>query len=429
MLATREGHVRYLGEQVEALAGLAGDGFGEQLAGQVRGVDAVAGIGLGMEHVGLILEATDLRQAIGADADHAAPLIVDAHVGQLREHLEHLRPHVAGDVRRVASGVVAGATEQQAAVGREPVVVHGHALVAQRHVLRNQLTGLFLGQLLGGDDVAAGRQHLAAEARVESVDVGVAGQHQEACADLALRGVHAHLVAIVDAGDRRLLEQLHAQRLRRGGFAERQVERVQVARTHVDHGTVVVAGTDYLVDALLRNQTQLVAVAEAFQLGLVLGETVEMGRLVGQVAVAPGQVAVDLEALDTLAHDLHRLQAHQLELAHAFLAHHRLELLDVMAHAANQLPAVAPAGAPADPARFQQCHRQAFLGQLDGGVQAAEAAADDAHIHLQLAAQGRVGLLAIDAGGVVGSGMLWAVDGLLNAGVHVRNPDFGVWKI
>ena len=110
-----------------------------------------------MEHVGLILESADLRQAVGADADHPAPLIVDAHIGQLREYLEHLRLHVASDIGRVTPGIVAGTTEQQAAVGGESVIVDCHALVAQRHILWNQLPRLLFGELFGGDDIAAGR--------------------------------------------------------------------------------------------------------------------------------------------------------------------------------------------------------------------------------------------------------------------------------
>ena len=183
------------------------------------------------------------------------------------------------------------------------------------------------------------------------------------------------------------------------------------------------------MDVRLRHQAQFVTIAEALQLGLVCGEVVHVRRFVGQVAVAPCQIAIDLKLRNALAHDLHRLQAHQLELTHAVLADHGLELFDIMANATNQLPAVAPAGAPADLACFQQRHRQAFLGQLDGGVQTAETATDDTRIHLQFTAQRRVGLLAIDAGGVVGGGMLRAVAGLVNAGVHVRNPDFVVWKI
>jgi hypothetical protein len=38
---------------------------------------------------------------------------------------------------------VAGTAEQQAVVGGEPVVIQRHALVAHRHVLRQQLAGAF----------------------------------------------------------------------------------------------------------------------------------------------------------------------------------------------------------------------------------------------------------------------------------------------
>ena len=54
MFAAGKGHVRDLREQFEAIAVLSGDGFGQQAARQVRGVHAVAGIGLDVLHVWLI---------------------------------------------------------------------------------------------------------------------------------------------------------------------------------------------------------------------------------------------------------------------------------------------------------------------------------------------------------------------------------------
>ncbi|MCY1447728.1 hypothetical protein D9M71_643600 [compost metagenome] len=107
-------------------------------------VQAMAAVALGIEHVRVLLQAADLGEAIGGDADLAAPLKIDALVGQLREYLEHLRLHVGGDVCRIAPGVVAGAAEQQAPVGRQPIIVQTDLLVAQRQVLRNQLLGLRL---------------------------------------------------------------------------------------------------------------------------------------------------------------------------------------------------------------------------------------------------------------------------------------------
>ena len=56
----------------------------------------MAGIGLGVVHVRLVLESSDLRQAIGADADHAAPLVIDLHCAQLREDLAQPAPRGPG---------------------------------------------------------------------------------------------------------------------------------------------------------------------------------------------------------------------------------------------------------------------------------------------------------------------------------------------
>ncbi len=170
--------MRNLGEQFKAATVLAADGFGQQFAGQVGGVHAVAGIGLCIKHIGLAAQSADLRQAVGADADHAAPLVVDTDVSQLRKHFQHLRPHVSADVLRITARVMTGAAEQQAAVSRESVVIHRHALIADRHVLRQQAVGLRFTQRLGGDDVTAGGQDFATEFRVQVIEVSVAAQHQ-----------------------------------------------------------------------------------------------------------------------------------------------------------------------------------------------------------------------------------------------------------
>ena len=65
--------------------------------------------------------------------------------------------------------------------------------------------------------------------------------------------------------------------------------------------------------------------------------------------------------------------------------------VQVVADPADQLPTIASAGAPADAPALQQDHRQAALGQFDGGIQAGEATADDADIRLLLALQDGIG--------------------------------------
>jgi len=54
-----------------------------------------------------------------------------------------------------------------------------------------------------------------------------------------LSRMHLDLRAILDALDRRLLEQPHAQRLCRRRLAECQIQRVQVARPHVQQAAEV----------------------------------------------------------------------------------------------------------------------------------------------------------------------------------------------
>ncbi|MNF70343.1 hypothetical protein D3C84_522510 [compost metagenome] len=167
------------------------------------------------------------------------------------------------------------------------------------------------------------------------------------------------------------------------------------------------------------------AIAEATQFGRVLGKAFKVSRFIGQVAVTPGQVAGNLKLFDPPTDDLHRFQAHEFHLANAVCADHVSELVQAMADAANQLPAVAAAGAPADLVGFEQHHAEAALGQFDGGVQAGKTAAYHAHVSQQLALEHWVIRLRQAAGGVIGGGVV-ARNRLLNTGVHGGDPEFSV---
>ncbi|MNZ71717.1 hypothetical protein D3C78_900830 [compost metagenome] len=185
---------------------------------------------------------------------------------------------------------------------------------------------------------------------------------------------------------------------------------MQVPGAHVDQAADITVGADHAVDIVFMHQAQFVTVAQAAQFIGVFGEALQLAGLVGQVAVTPGQVAGDGVALDPLTDDVHGFQAHQLHAAYAFFTDHRKELLQAVTDAPDKLAAIAPAGPPAELARFQQDHRQAAFGQLDGGVQARIAAANDAHVGAVLALQERVIGVWRAAGGVVGGGVLRAVD-------------------
>ena len=135
-------------EDIEALR-LPAEQLGDDPRRHMGRVDAMPGIGLGVQDVGRIGQAPDLRQAVGADTDHAAPLVVDPHPLQLREHPLQFRSQRRADIARIAPRVVAQTAEQQAPVGGQVVVVEGHAEIGERHILRDDLAPLRLAQRLG----------------------------------------------------------------------------------------------------------------------------------------------------------------------------------------------------------------------------------------------------------------------------------------
>ncbi|MNC66614.1 hypothetical protein D3C75_1170290 [compost metagenome] len=59
------------------------------------------------------------------------------------------------------------------------------------------------------------------------------------------------------------------------------------------------------------------AVAQVAQLFSILSKALQILWLVGQIAIAPGQVAIDGVTFDALADDIYRFQPHQFQFAHA----------------------------------------------------------------------------------------------------------------
>ena len=91
-----------------------------------------------------------------------------------------------------------------------------------------------------------------------------------------------------------------------------------------------------------------------------------------------------------------------------------------MTDAANQLPAVTSAGAPADFMGFEQDDTHAALSQFQRRVEPGKTTPDHTHVRHPLTLQHRMVGLRQAAGGVIRSGVLAA----LIRGAHVRNPDY-----
>ena len=196
-------------------------------------------------------------------------------------------------------------------------------------------------------------------------------------------------------------------------LTQNQIQRVKMPGAHVHQAAGIHRRADYLLYILRPHQTRFVGVTQRRQVRLLALERRELRRGVGQLAKAPAQVAVDAVRSDTLAHQGHRVDAGALQVTHALLAHVLAESRHVMADTANQLPAVAPAGTPANTAGFQQDHREPALGQFDGGVNAGETAADHAHVGGQVSAQCGSLRQSVGRSPVVGPGVVSRLNHLL----------------
>ncbi|MNE06804.1 hypothetical protein D3C80_994040 [compost metagenome] len=236
--------------------------------------------------------------------------------------------------------------------------------------------------------------------------MGIAAQHQAVCPHLATGRVQGHAGAVLDSQYGALFEDAHAQAMRGTGFALDQIQWVQVARAHVYQAAgVLVAGDDF-VQLPRAYQTGFRAIAKRCQVILLVLESGELLGCVGQFAETPAQVAGNAVLGNAAGHQRHRIDAGLLQVAHAVLADMPGKAADIMADAANQLAAIAPAGAPADAPAFQQHHRQAAFSQFQGGVDAGQPAADHAHIGRQFAVQAGVGRRVACRGSVVRSSVL-----------------------
>ncbi|MNF75249.1 hypothetical protein D3C84_573080 [compost metagenome] len=245
----------------------------------------------------------------------------------------------------------------------------------------------------------------------------VAGQHQCAGAHRTARTTYLRGAAVDQLQHRALLEDLHAKGFCELRLAQGQIQRVQVPRAHVDQTARVHAGVhNVLTDLPGGNQSGLMAVTRLDQFRLFGLHRGELCRRIGQFAEAPAQVAIDTVFADTLGHHLHRLDAGVLKVLHAVVTDVFGKTADVMPDAADQLTAVAPAGAPANPPGFQQNHRETALGQFDGGVDTGETATDHTDVGHQVRVQRWARRHAVGRCCVIGMGVF--------AGVLIHLLDF-----
>ncbi len=223
----------------------------------------------------------------------------------------------------------------------------------------------------------------------EPVEEAVAGPEQLVRGDRALGRAHADALAVLHLQRRAVFEYPCAEAGQCLGFAEQQVERVHMAAAHVQQGAAVGVRADDLAHLGTVQVTDLMGRAERPEFLFPGLQGLRLACVEAHVAVAVAEVGVDGVLLDTALDDVGAEVADLEDRPQAVLADILADLLQVVADAGHDLPAVAPGTAEAEVAGLQHDDvGDAVLGQLKRGVDPGEAAADHHHVGVQVGFQG-----------------------------------------
>ena len=129
--------------------------------------------------------------------------------------------------------------------------------------------------------------------------------------------------------------------------------------------------------------------------------------LVGEGAeeAAMAQVAGNLIFGDAAANDIAPFERHPAKFDGLFRPVAPGDGFEIAAVAVDDLPAIAPGRAEADPGALEHDHAKTALGQFQRGGYAGEARTDDADIRFDLAFQRRAHALVMGGSGIPGGGM------------------------
>ena len=257
--------------------------------------------GEALREEGAVPDATEVREAAAGDRETPAPGVLDAHVGELGKHLQHVAAHEGAEIARRPIAVGLASTEDQASVRGQAVVVHHELARVHAAVGRNQGRGAGRAERLGREEMVCDRHDPGTDLGHEAAEVGVAAEQHVACPHPALTGVHQRATIPSDFGRPGLFIQARSGRDRGAREAEREVERMEMGAAGVELASAVAFARHHL--------PHLVAIQHAeFRVVVVRGEVLGLPLKLRQVApsgdreqVARLPVAVDAVALHPLA--------------------------------------------------------------------------------------------------------------------------------
>ena len=366
----------------------------------MAGADPVAGIADAGQHVAAAVDGAEERQPGSGAVDRPRPARFDRNVVQRGVGVAEPALDSVGDARGAVEGradppaerhqaVHPALAEDDAAIGRRPVVMDHHAAVRDGHaVVPADGREAFRGRR-GGDDVA--RHHDDRPADLGEADApGVEREDHLVRPDRAARRHHARPAVAPEASERRVLVEADPALARDAPEAAGET-----GRLHARRGRLEDAGT---MHGRARPRRDLRVVPALERGDLIFADGVERALPGAALTFAGGgpqpavaailrvDPVVGAEAPDG-AHRVGR----RLGEAHRFLAAadllQGLELRPPAQHEA----AVAPARAGAADVLLDQHHVRGGLQLLEPqrGPEAGEAAADDADIGCRVAFQRR----------------------------------------
>ncbi|MNP07954.1 hypothetical protein D3C76_1000040 [compost metagenome] len=213
--------------------------------------------------------------------------------------------------------------------------------------------------------------------------------------------------AALDAHCRRLFMDDATQRLHGRRFAQRQIKRMDMPATHVEHPPDILIASHDVADTALIHQLQL-RVPESFPQTLLRFQVIHLFGRDGGKHAAVLQIALDVVPGHPITNDPPTLERHlpqQLGLAWTDTA---LDHIDITAVAVDDLPTIAPRRTETHPGRFQYRYPKAVLQQEQGRRQSGITGADHADVSLDLTLQRRAGRHRIGRCGVIGF-WVWGV--------------------
>ena len=114
--------------------------------------------------------------------------MLDARIGELREHLQHSRPSGAGSTKRVKPGVADAAAEEQPMVGGASEIVEYEVGIGDRGIVADEFRRARLAERLGGDDIGRNAHDLARELTRVITESGIAAERKMPGDDCSVRG-------------------------------------------------------------------------------------------------------------------------------------------------------------------------------------------------------------------------------------------------